>query len=102
MLSGQIAARAAILFVKKEIANLKELHLYYPGRFLELKHYELSMFLKIKKLLVKLSDAELDDMMMALDEYFIEKNLDSFNPIAVILRVIKKKPRLLKIARHLF
>jgi len=102
MLSGQIAARAAILYAKKEIKNLKELHRYYPGRFLELKHYELSMFLKIKKLLVKLSDAELDDMVLALDEHFIEKKLDTFNPIAIILGVIKKRPRLLKMARHLF
>jgi digeranylgeranylglycerophospholipid reductase len=102
LLSGQIAARAAILYAKKEIMTLKELHRYYPGRFLGLKHYELSMFLKIKKLLIKLSDAELNDMVFALDEYFIEKNVVTFNPIAIILGIIKKKPRLLKMARHLF
>ncbi|MBN1212452.1 MAG: NAD(P)/FAD-dependent oxidoreductase [candidate division Zixibacteria bacterium] len=102
MLSGQLAARAALKYVKREIATLKELHQHYPGRFLELKHYELSMFLKIKKLLVKLSDPELDDMVLALDEHFIEKKVDTFNPIAIIMGIIKKKPRLLKMARHLF
>lgn len=102
LLSGQIAAGAAIAFVKKEIKTIRELHDLYPRQFLDIKHHELTMYLKIKKFMVKLSDYELDDLVQALDEYFVEKNLDSFNPVIIILGVIKKRPRLIKMARHLF
>ena len=102
LLSGKIAGEAAVSFLSDKNATMEELHRLYPGLFLKEKGDELEMYYKIKKVLVKMTDDDFNVMIESLNEFFVEKKLKSFNLIKIILSVIAKRPRLLKLARHLF
>jgi len=101
LLSGKIAGEAVVSFLADKNATLRDLHRLYPGRFLEQKGDELDMYYKIKKVLGKLTDDDFNEMIEALNDFFVEKDLKSFNMIKILLSIIAKRPRLLKLAGHL-
>lgn len=100
-LSGKIAGQAAALFVSGELETVEEMLRYYPGRFLEQKHAELSQELAMKKAIAKLTDEEIDDLVEVLGEMLKGKQVGQLNPYKLFMGVITKRPRLLKLARHL-
>ncbi|MGD8922976.1 MAG: NAD(P)/FAD-dependent oxidoreductase [Candidatus Zixiibacteriota bacterium] len=101
LLSGKIAGEAAGQFVSGEVNSIRELHDIYPRRFLDRKHAELTRLVEIKKLVCALSDGDLDEMVLALRDYFGDRPVESVNIVATIAGMVRKRPRLLKLARHL-
>jgi len=102
MLSGQLAGRAAVSWSQNNNEKLSSLYKIYPREFLMQKHTELHRYRRIKEFLNRLSDSELDDIIGGLDDYFETRTVNAVNPIAVFLGILKKRPRLLKLAGHLF
>lgn len=102
MLSGQLAGRAAVSWSRSNKEKLSLLYKTYPREFLTRKHTELHRYGRIKEFLNRLSDNELDDIIGGLDDYFETGTVNAVNPIAVFLGILKKRPRLLKLAGHLF
>ncbi len=101
LLSGKIAGEAAGQFVSGQVNSVEELHDIYPRRFLDLKHADLARLVEIKKLVCVLSDSDLDEMVLALRDYFGDRPVASVNIVATIAGMVRKRPRLLKLARHL-
>jgi len=102
MLSGQLAGKAAVAWCRNASEKLSLLYKIYPREFLAQKHTELHRYRSIKEFLNRLSDSELDDIVGGLDDYFEARTVHAVNPIAVFLGVLKRRPRLLKLAGHLF
>ena len=100
--SGKTAGEAAAAYLAGEGDDPAVLHRIYPERFLRERDRELEMYYKLKKVLVKLTDYDLNDIVEVLDEYFAQKEQKPFNAIKIILNALTKRPRLLKLARHLF
>jgi len=102
LLSGQMAGRAAAAWCRRTDRSLDRLHAVYPGEFTRQKHDQLQRYRRIKEFLDRLSDDDLDEIVLAVDRYFETKTVDSASPVAVLLQIISEKPRLLGLARHLF
>ncbi|MFZ5980558.1 MAG: hypothetical protein ACOYVF_07980, partial [Candidatus Zixiibacteriota bacterium] len=100
--SGKLAGKAAVEYLSGNKPDFKALHRLYPGRFLEEKGRDIDIYFKLKKVLVKLTDNDLNDIVELLNDYFAEMKHQPFDAIKIILTVITKRPRLLKLARHLF
>jgi digeranylgeranylglycerophospholipid reductase len=101
LLSGKLAGRAAAQYVGGKLVTVEDMHEVYPGEFVEAKGGELSRLLDIKRLVCKLSDDDLDEVVQGLSDYFGDRPVQSINILAVLLGVVKARPRILKIARHL-
>ena len=93
---------SAVSWSQNNNEKLSQLYKVYPREFLEQKHTELHRYRRIKEFLNRLSDSELDDIIGGLDDYFETRTVNAVNPIAVFLGILKKRPRLLKLAGHLF
>ena len=74
----------------------------YPGEFIKHKHETLERYLQIRAFMDRLSDSDYDEMVLGLSDLLGTKNVDSINPIGLFLRLITKRPRLLRLARHFF
>lgn len=101
MLSGKIAGAAAAAYADGEVASFEALHSIYPGEFLQAKQSELSRLLEIKRFVAKLSDDEFDDVVAGMADYFGSGPVESINILAVLAGIVKARPRILKLARHL-
>jgi digeranylgeranylglycerophospholipid reductase len=101
MLSGKMAGEAAARYVGEAGRTIQGMWDDYPGRFVDKKHTELSRLLEIKRFVSRLTDSDLDDAVLALGEYFGGKAVQSISVTAVLLGMLKAKPRLLTLARHL-
>jgi digeranylgeranylglycerophospholipid reductase len=101
MLSGKMAGRAAAEYAFGRLDSVEELHRLYPGEFLQTKHSELTRLLEVKRFVAKLSDDELDDVVLGLSDYFGGAPVESINILATLAGIVKARPRILKIARHL-
>ncbi|MBD3401251.1 geranylgeranyl reductase family protein [candidate division GN15 bacterium] len=99
--SGRHAADAAAAFIESGGENISIMHEVYPTRFLEESHRELDYMLKLKNFLCKLSDDEWNDIVDGLGAYFGDREVESVDVVATFVGVVRKKPRILKIARHL-
>ena len=102
MISGQAAGAAAARFVNGHLGSLSELQAEYPGRFVLAHDTELSRMVRLKEFITRLDDSEIDDLVSGLADYFEIQPVESIDPWATLLGVIRKKPRILRIARHLF
>lgn len=101
MESGRLAALAAVALVRDQIHSTAELHQLYPGTFVTSRHRELEFMGRVKTFLSKLSDEEFNDVVEGLSEYFGSEPVESVDVFATMVGIIRKKPRILKIARHL-
>jgi len=102
ILSGKIAGQAAVAYVRSDTKSLQNMYDIYPRQFTAQQHHILKRYAEIKDVIDRLSDQELDEVVLALDDYFGTKTVDSISPMAIFLGIVKKRPRLLKLARHLF
>ncbi len=101
LLSGKLAGGAAAACLNDDTQSLESLYNIYPRQFVEQKHALLHRYTQIKEVMDHLSDKDLDEIVLALNDYFEPKRVDSIDPMAVFLGVIARKPRLLKLVRHL-
>lgn len=101
MASGYLAARAAVAYVRGEVDTIDQLHGLYPGKFVERYHRELDFLAGVKTFLSKLSDDEFNDVVDGLNQYFGNETVESVDVMRTLIGIVKKKPRILRLARHL-
>jgi digeranylgeranylglycerophospholipid reductase len=101
LLSGKMAGEACAAYLTNGNLEIEALFEMYPGRFLTLKQRELRFQLGLKKMISKFSDDELDDITQALADYFGDEPVQSVNLFVALAAITRKRPRLLKLARHL-
>lgn len=101
MLSGKLAGRAAAVYLSREIDGYRELDKLYPGRFLELKGDELSLYFKLKNVYKRLDDGDFIDVIKALNEYFSENGTEGINAGKLLAGLIRTRPRLIRLVKYL-
>ncbi len=101
MLSGTAAGKAAAGRVNGRYGSTEEMYQVYPEGFLRSKHEMMTRQLEMKKFISRLSDPELDELGLALSEYLGDSPCGELNPVKLFFGVVTRKPRLLKLARHL-
>lgn len=102
MASGRAAAKAALTYLEDPGRSLVRLHAQYPDRFMLETDTELTRLLRIRQLVDKLSEEELDDLVTGMADYLGNQMVDEVSAWATLAGTIRKKPRILRIARHLF
>ncbi|UCC45386.1 MAG: NAD(P)/FAD-dependent oxidoreductase [Candidatus Zixiibacteriota bacterium] len=102
MLSGKLAGEAAAGWCRQSGDNWRDLHRLYPGRFLRTKHRLLFRYRQIKELLDRLTDDDMDEIVQVFDDVIGPEEVDEVNPLKLFWEILRKKPRLLKLARHYF
>jgi digeranylgeranylglycerophospholipid reductase len=100
--SGRLAGEAAAAHCREKSSSYDRLHELYPGSFLALAGDELDSTLRLKKFYNKLSDDELNDVVEALAVYFGNRPVESVDMLELLAGIVKIKPRLLMLARHVF
>lgn len=102
MQSGQAAGAAAARYAGSRADDLAALHADYPGRFVARHDPELARMLQLKDFVARLDDSELDDLVGGVAEYFGDRPVADVDAFAALLGIVRKRPRILRIARHLF
>jgi len=98
--SGRLAAEAAIAYLRDgrgELALLKE----YPKRWMAARGRDMRYFLWTRNILLKMTDADLDDVVGFLAGLYNGRTITAIDPIHVIKQGLRHRPSLLRLARHL-
>jgi len=101
IISGIYAGRASSKYLENGALGEKELDLLYPGEFLKLKGNELKMYSRLRNVYNKLSDAEFDDIIEYVGTYFGDRPVKSLNAINFLTNMITKRPKLIRLVKHL-
>jgi flavin-dependent dehydrogenase len=101
MTSGKYAGQAAVEYLSGRIKNVKQIEKYYPGRFLDEKKDELLLYARLKDLFNNLSDSDFTEVVKALKDYFADRTADGIRAAQLVAAIVKARPRLLRLARHL-
>jgi digeranylgeranylglycerophospholipid reductase len=101
MTSGKYAGQAAVEYLSGRIRNVKQIEKCYPGRFLDEKEDELLLYARLKDLFNNLSDGDFTDVVKALKDYFADRTADGIRAAQLVAAIVKARPRLLRLARHL-
>jgi len=98
--SGRLAAEAAIAYLQEgrgDLARLKE----YPKRWMDERGREMRFFLWIRNILLKMTDADFDDVVGFLGTAYGNRTITAIDPIHVLKQGLRHRPSLLRLARHL-
>jgi digeranylgeranylglycerophospholipid reductase len=98
--SGRLAAEAAIDYMNDGRGNLSILK-KYPERWMAARGREMRFFLWIRSILLKMTNAEFDEIVDFFSTLYGDKQVTHINPIHVIKQGLRHKPSLLRHARHL-
>ena len=101
MMSGKYAGQAAVEYLSDGVDDPVRLESLYPGRFLEAKADELSLYLKLKNVYMHLNDDDFIDIIKALGEYFKEKRTEGINAGRLLAGLIRTRPRLIRLVKYL-
>ncbi len=101
MLSGIYAGRAAAVYIASGGMREEALESLYPGEFFRIKKEELQTYLKLREVFNKLSDADFNDIVGFLKDYFAGKTVYKLQPMKIITSMALNRPRLLGLLRHL-
>jgi len=100
--SGKMAGAAAAKYILEDRESILSLHEAYPGGFASQHGGELKRLLDLKRFYSRLTDQDLKDIVAGLEPLLKDRDLDDLDMLSLIVGLIKKKPRLLTLARHLF
>jgi digeranylgeranylglycerophospholipid reductase len=98
--SGRLAADAAISYLKDGRGNLSFLK-EYPKRWMAARGREMRYFLWARNILMRMTDADFDEVIEFLGTIYNNRTITSIDPIHVIKQGLRHKPSLLRHARHL-
>lgn len=101
MMSGKYAGLAAAEYLSGNLKNIAEIEELYPGRFLEVKEAEMSLYLKLREVYKRLSDGDFAEILTALDSYFAGQSTIGLNAAKLLVALVKTRPSLLRLVRHL-
>ena len=99
LLSGKIAGETAAEYI----------HNKHPLKFLEryksewdkVKGREMRFYLYARQIYVRMSDADLDNVINFVRPVFEDKPVSAVEPIGLLKQVLKENPKLLLLARHI-
>lgn len=98
--SGRLAAETAIAYLQEgrgDLACLED----YPKRWMAARGREMRFFLWTRNILLKMTDADFDDVVDFLGTVYGNRTITSIDPIHVIKQGLRHRPSLLRLARHL-
>jgi digeranylgeranylglycerophospholipid reductase len=100
LLSGQYAGQTAAEYLsrlKPDLALLRR----YPERFMKRKGRELRYLRYARHIFLKMTERDFVEVMEFLRPIYHGKTIHAINGIAIIKSILRAKPRLLALARHL-
>lgn len=98
--SGRLAAEAATDFVNdgnRDLSILKR----YPERWMQARGREMRYFLWARQIFLRMNNQDLDAAIGALAESHHGTSITAIDPIDVIKKALRKRPSLLRLARHI-
>lgn len=98
--SGRLAAGAAIEFIAdggRDLSILKR----YPERWMQARGREMRYFLWARQIFLRMTDEDLDAVIGALADTHHGTTMTAIDPIDVIKKALRRRPSLLRLARHL-
>ncbi|UCD18533.1 MAG: NAD(P)/FAD-dependent oxidoreductase [Candidatus Zixiibacteriota bacterium] len=101
MLSGKYAGLAAAEYLSGRLGDIDEIERFYPGRFLDEKGEELSLYARLRRAYENFGDADFTDIVLGLREYFSNHSTDGVHVGKLIIGIIRARPRLIRLVRHL-
>jgi len=101
MLSGRYAGQAAVHYLNRAIDKLDDIDRLYPAKFLDEKGEELILYKKLKDVYNHLNDRDFIEIIQALREYFDRHQAQGIKAAGLLVNLIKTRPRLLRLVRHL-
>ncbi len=101
MMSGRYAGLAAVEYLSGRIGHIDDIDRFYPGCFLEEKDEELSRYRRLKNMYTRLEDDDFIDIVKALKIHFAENSTDGINAGKLLARIIKTRPRLIRLVRYI-
>ena len=99
--SGILAVQVATAYLRGETESLDQMGIEYSRLLVKEYQSELNRLLTLKKFFAKLSDRKINDIVEIFDlsrDQRAEGDLDIFG---FVMKLIRTKPRLIKLARHL-
>jgi digeranylgeranylglycerophospholipid reductase len=101
MLSGKYAGLAAVEYISGRIGNINDIEELYPRRFLKEKGEELALYARLRQVYNRLDDKDFADIILALEDYFKNGQVDGFNAGRLLAGIVRTRPRLLRLVRYL-
>lgn len=98
--SGRLAAGAAIEFIAdggRDLSILKR----YPEHWMQARGREMRYFLWARQIFLRMTDEDLDAVIGALADTHHGTTMTAIDPIDVIKKALRRRPSLLRLARHL-
>lgn len=99
LLSGKIAGETAAEYIPDK-HSLKFLE-RYQSEWNKVKGREMRFYLYARQIYVRMSDADLDNVINFVRPMFANKPVSAIEPIGLLKRVLKENPKLLLLARHI-
>ena len=100
LLSGQYAGRTAAEYLEKREPRLSLLK-RYPDRFMKHKGRELRYLLYARQIFLRMTDRDFDEVVEFLKSIYDGKTTYAIDGVTIIKSILRAKPRLLTLARHL-
>ena len=100
--SGIMAVQTADEFLSGRLKTVDDMGREYQWRIKDQYGSELNRLLTIKKFFAKLNDREINDLVETVELSLEHRGTDDLDLLGWVIRLIRTKPRLLSLARHLF
>jgi digeranylgeranylglycerophospholipid reductase len=101
LLSGKYAGQTAAEYLNAGAPRLAMLR-QYPERFMRDKGRNLRYLLYARQIFMKMSTQDFNDVVVFLKSVFDGKTIHEVDAVSIIKSILRAKPRLLTLARHLF
>jgi digeranylgeranylglycerophospholipid reductase len=98
--SGRLAAESAIEYFNAGGANLDILK-RYPERWMAARGRQMRYFLWARQIFLKMTNDDFDAVIGAMAELHHGTTMTAIDPIAVIKTALRRRPSLLRLARHI-
>lgn len=97
--SGRLAAEAAVEFIS-DGARDQSILKRYPERWMQARGREMRYFLWARQIFLRMNNQDLDAAIGALAESHHGTLITAIDPIDVIKKALRRRPSLLRLARH--
>lgn len=98
--SGRLAAETAIEYIGDGASDLSILKLY-PERWMAARGRQMRYFLWARQIFLRMTNHDLDAVIGAMAEAHHGTTMTAIDPIDVIKKALRRRPSLLRLARHI-
>jgi hypothetical protein len=84
-----------------ELKGFKALEDGYIGPLMDTKENELNMYSKFRNIYNKLDDDDFNDIVGYVKDYYKDRTIEDFQAIKFLTNMVTKRPRLLRLVKHL-